>query len=86
MIPEDLPPDAWGGLLEPEVMGPAIRWLCSPSRSARDAAGSAPRPEPAASGNQPRSSSPKRAQLSSIAFCAAGEIAPMSKKPWIIPS
>ena len=35
---------------------------------------------------QPRRSSPNRAQLSSMAVCAAGEMVPMSKKPWIIPS
>ena len=31
MIPDDLPDEARGGLLEPAVMGPAIRWLCSPA-------------------------------------------------------
>lgn len=31
MIPDDLPDEARGGLLEPGVMGPAIRWLCSPA-------------------------------------------------------
>ena len=30
-IPDDLPDEARGGLLEPGVMGPAIRWLCSPA-------------------------------------------------------
>jgi hypothetical protein len=35
---------------------------------------------------QPRSSWPNRSQLSSIACWAAGEMVPMSKKPWIMPS
>jgi NAD(P)-dependent dehydrogenase (short-subunit alcohol dehydrogenase family) len=34
MIPEDFPPDLRADLLDPTVMGPPIRWLCSP-----DAAG-----------------------------------------------
>jgi gluconate 5-dehydrogenase len=35
MIPDDLPDDARAGLLEPSVMGPAIRWLCSPASAGR---------------------------------------------------
>lgn len=35
MIPDDLPEDARGGLLQPGVMGPAIRWLCSPASRGR---------------------------------------------------
>lgn len=35
MIPDDLPKAARAGLLEPDVMGPAIRWLCSPASAAR---------------------------------------------------
>lgn len=31
MIPEQTPPDVRAGLLDPSVMGPAIRWLCSPA-------------------------------------------------------
>jgi gluconate 5-dehydrogenase len=34
MIPEDFPPNLRASLLDPTVMGPPIRWLCSP-----DAAG-----------------------------------------------
>ena len=30
MIPEDFPPDLRATLLDPTVMGPPIRWLCSP--------------------------------------------------------
>src|SRR3954452_11931638 len=41
---------------------------------------------PAWSTAQRCSSSLKRAQLSSIAACAAGDTMPMSKKPWIRPS
>lgn len=35
MIPDNLPDDARAGLLEPSVMGPAIRWLCSPASAGR---------------------------------------------------
>jgi NAD(P)-dependent dehydrogenase (short-subunit alcohol dehydrogenase family) len=31
MIPEDVPPDLRAHLLDPAVMGPPIRWLCSPA-------------------------------------------------------
>ena len=31
MIPEDFPPDQRARLLDPAVMGPPIRWLCSPA-------------------------------------------------------
>jgi gluconate 5-dehydrogenase len=34
MIPDDFPPERRANLLGPAVMGPPIRWLCSP-----DAAG-----------------------------------------------
>ena len=35
MIPDDLPDGARAGLLQPGVMGPAIRWLCSPASAGR---------------------------------------------------
>lgn len=35
MIPDDLPQEARAGLLDPDVMGPAIRWLCSPASAGR---------------------------------------------------
>jgi NAD(P)-dependent dehydrogenase (short-subunit alcohol dehydrogenase family) len=31
MIPDDFPPDLRAHLLDPAVMGPPIRWLCSPA-------------------------------------------------------
>ena len=51
-----------------------------PARGGGDGAVTAP------AGGQPRRTSPKRAQLSSIAAWAAGEMVPMSKNPWIMPS
>jgi NAD(P)-dependent dehydrogenase (short-subunit alcohol dehydrogenase family) len=30
MVPDDYPPEQRARLLDPEVMGPPIRWLCSP--------------------------------------------------------
>jgi NAD(P)-dependent dehydrogenase (short-subunit alcohol dehydrogenase family) len=30
MIPDDLPAERRSGLLDPEIMGPPIVWLCSP--------------------------------------------------------
>jgi gluconate 5-dehydrogenase len=35
MIPEHTPPEVRAGLLDPSVMGPAIRWLCSPASDGR---------------------------------------------------
>jgi NAD(P)-dependent dehydrogenase (short-subunit alcohol dehydrogenase family) len=30
MVPDDFPPEQRARLLDPQVMGPPIRWLCSP--------------------------------------------------------
>jgi gluconate 5-dehydrogenase len=35
MIPDDLPEDARAGLLDPSVMGPPVRWLCSGAAAGR---------------------------------------------------
>ena len=31
MVPDDFPPEQRARLLDPHVMGPPIRWLCSPA-------------------------------------------------------
>ena len=36
MIPDDVAADVRAGLLPPDVMGPPIRWLCSPQAAGID--------------------------------------------------
>ena len=74
--------------------GPSANWAGAARRCWRRSSAAATAPDPTAAAcvdpvpatGQPRRSVPNRAQLSSMAACAAGEAAPMSKNPWIMPS